>query len=455
MLGPSPGVESRRVRHAPALSRLHIGRVVLIAGLAQLLLAGGAMAASATLAWDPSPTAGVSEYRVYVGVSPGQYSQWYDVPASQNSFVVGQLTEGTRYYFAVSSKAGSVVGPRSEEVSGLPSPDADFVEPPYFEQSYSPRVAPSSCQGSQVCPTVTALGTVLGAVSALAALPDGRVLVVEDGRRIRLARAGAVDEAPAAQVSQAAARISALALDPRFAATHLVLVGETRTTERGRLLDVVRYRELNGILGEPAVVVVGLRLEGSGDVHLAMDEQGDIFVASPGPTPAVAGSLLRFGIDGSVPRDNPRSSPTVGAGPAMPRALAAVGGGMLWSIDGAGQGQSFSVGAATRGGAPSAAGAQVAGRRAGPPSMDGLVVGAAIGAIPTGESFPVYLVSNAGRLWRGTTDDNRFAPVETGSAEGEHVVAVSVDASGALYVAIRPANAADGDAPYRILRLAR
>lgn len=440
--------------HAPALSRLHICRVVLIAGLAQLLLAGGAMAGSVTLAWDPSPTAGVSEYRVHVGVSPGQYSQWYDVPASQNSYVVGQLTEGTRYYFAVSSKAGSVVGPRSEEVSGMPSPD-DFAEPSYFEQSYSPRVSPSSCLGSQVCPTVTAFGTVLGGVSALAALPDGRALVVEDGRRIRVARAGGVDETPAAQVSQAAARISAVALDPRFAATHRVLVGETRTTERGRLLDVLRYREVNGILGEPAVVVVGLRLEGSGDVHLAMDEQGDIFVASPGPAPAVAGSLLRFGIDGSVPRDNPSSSPMVGAGPAIPKALAAVGAGVLWSIDAAGQGQSFSVGAATRAGAPSAASAHVAEGRAGAPSMDGLVVGAAIGATPTGESFPVYLVSDAGTLWRGTTDDNRFVPVETGSADGEHVVAVSVDASGALYVATRPANAAGGDAPYRILRLAR
>ena len=441
--------------HLPALPWLHICRVVLVAGLAQLLLADGAMAGSVTLAWDPSPTAGVSEYRVYVGVSPGQYSQWHDVPASQNSFVVGQLTEGTRYYFVVASKAGSVVGPRSEEVSGMPSPVDDFAEPPYFEQSYSPRMAPSSCHGSQVCPTVTALGTVLGGVSALAALPDGRALVVEDGRRIRVARAGAVDETPAAQVSQASARISALALDPRFAATHRVLVGETRTTERGRLLDVVRYREVNGLLGEPAVVVVGLRLEGSGDVHLAMDEQGDIFVALPGPTPAVAGSLLRFGIDGSVPRDNPSSSPAVGAGPAAPKALAAVGVGMLWSVDEAGRGQSFSVGAATRAGAPSAASALVAGRRAGAPSMDGLVVGAALGAAPAGESFPVYLVSDAGTLWRGTTDDNRFVPVETGSADGEHVVAVSVDASGALYVATRPANAAGGDAPYRILRLAR
>ncbi len=67
-------------------------------------LAGNLFAAEVKLAWDPSPDAEVTHYRVYWGYQSRTYSSWFDVGNVTNA-TVGALAEGTRYFFAVTARA--------------------------------------------------------------------------------------------------------------------------------------------------------------------------------------------------------------------------------------------------------------------------------------------------------------------------------------------------------------
>ncbi len=64
--------------------------------------ASGAPVLSVTLAWDPSPSAGVSGYRVYQGTSSGNYTTMAEV-GSATSISISALLEGTSYYFAITA----------------------------------------------------------------------------------------------------------------------------------------------------------------------------------------------------------------------------------------------------------------------------------------------------------------------------------------------------------------
>ena len=55
---------------------------------------------SVTLAWKPSPSPGVTNYRVFWGTQSRNYSEWYDA-GNVTSAAVGPLAEGVTYYFAV------------------------------------------------------------------------------------------------------------------------------------------------------------------------------------------------------------------------------------------------------------------------------------------------------------------------------------------------------------------
>ncbi len=101
--------------------------------------------------------------------------------------------------------------------------------------------------------------------SALAQLPDGRLLIAERGGRIRLAEGGVLRPEPAAELPgadpAAGARVS-LAVAPDFEASRHVFVSYARLDADGtRTGRVVRLREVGGSLGEPAVIVDDLPAE--------------------------------------------------------------------------------------------------------------------------------------------------------------------------------------------------
>ncbi len=80
----------------------------LFFGKAPLIVAVGLLslpvqsAQSLTLAWDPSPDAGVASYRVHFGTSSRSYSQITNAGAATTLIVTG-LNTGTTYFFAVTA----------------------------------------------------------------------------------------------------------------------------------------------------------------------------------------------------------------------------------------------------------------------------------------------------------------------------------------------------------------
>src|SRR5271154_4249803 len=62
--------------------------------------------ASVTLAWNPSPTAGIVGYKLYYGASSGVYTNQISVPHATIATISG-LIPGATYYFAVMAYDGS------------------------------------------------------------------------------------------------------------------------------------------------------------------------------------------------------------------------------------------------------------------------------------------------------------------------------------------------------------
>jgi hypothetical protein len=161
--------------------------------------------------------------------------------------------------------------------------------------------------------------------SGLAKLPDGRLLVAERARRIRVAEAGALVGQPAVELDDADAGAGwhvSLAPATDFAASRHVYVSYAARDAAGtRVGRVVRFREAAGTLGEPAVVVDALPAEAQAPrVRIGLD--GALYVSTAGFEPeasanvgSYSGKILRFTTSGETPDDNPiRFSPVFSLG---------------------------------------------------------------------------------------------------------------------------------------------
>jgi glucose/arabinose dehydrogenase len=152
---------------------------------------------------------------------------------------------------------------------------------------------------------------------ALAFAPDGRIFVTERPGRIRVIEKGALRSAPWATVnvtSRAESGLMGLALAPDFARSGYVYVAGTFESG-GRLINrVLRYTDRNGNGVEPVVVVDNIP---SHDYHagsaVAFGPDGMLYVTAgdAGDPPlaqdrgSLAGKLLRYRPNGSIPPDNP------------------------------------------------------------------------------------------------------------------------------------------------------
>jgi fibronectin type 3 domain-containing protein len=107
-----------------------VGRALAVAG-ACWALAASLHAAEVKLAWDPSPDADVTNYRVYWGYQSRTYTTWFDVGNVTNA-TVGALADGTRYFFAVTATTDdgreSDYSNEAEYTTPLPPPAAPVVE---------------------------------------------------------------------------------------------------------------------------------------------------------------------------------------------------------------------------------------------------------------------------------------------------------------------------------------
>lgn len=188
---------------------------------------------------------------------------------------------------------------------------------------------PASLAGAAVCTDDGADGRcyqiefVAGtlAATALAPAPDGRLFFVEGSDRVRVIEGDQLFTDPMI-VSQPSSRIVGLVVDSDFSNTRFVFVAWAQTGPGGHpLLNITRYREVRGTLGEAATIVQGLPFPEEGAAPLAMDAAGLLYVAVPA-TQSGPGIVARFTRDGTTPADNPRASPALGPGYAKPSGLA-------------------------------------------------------------------------------------------------------------------------------------
>jgi glucose/arabinose dehydrogenase len=177
-----------------------------------------------------------------------------------------------------------------------------------------------SCHPTQV------VAVVPGRALHLSPTPDGRLLFVEAGRRVRVFGTGGLIELPALEVGRSADRIVGLAVDHAFEQTRSVFVAWTRRVTSGEeTLSVTRYRELQGVLAQGATIVTGLPLRAGAEAPLVVDGSGLVYVALPSngndPRPGT-GLVLRYTRDGLTPSQNLRASPVMAYGFSRPTGLA-------------------------------------------------------------------------------------------------------------------------------------
>ena len=161
--------------------------------------------------------------------------------------------------------------------------------------------------------------------TALARLPDGRLLIAERRGRVRIADAGVLLDAPALELTDADTEGDegwSLAVAPDFAATRHVYVSYVARDAGGaRIGRVVRFREAGGTLGEAAVILDGLPAQ-AGVLRTRIGPDGALYVGTTALEPrdaddlgSYAGKVLRFTADGVTPPDNPfRASPVFSFG---------------------------------------------------------------------------------------------------------------------------------------------
>ena len=181
----------------------------------------------------------------------------------------------------------------------------------------------------------------------LAVTPDGRVLVAERAGRVRIAGPEGLSDIIALELDNVmtadASGLSAIALHPDFERNGYVYVAYAVEDDRrdGAAFRIARFRERNGVLAQGAIIVrervpaavpnavIRFGVDGRlymGFASLPLTRLGQSSTTSSvqdaQSAATVLGKILRLNDDGTLPRDNPRVSPTFSSGHRDPRAFA-------------------------------------------------------------------------------------------------------------------------------------
>jgi hypothetical protein len=254
-----------------------------------------------SLSWDANPEPDIAGYIVHVGNVSGGANEHYDV-GNTTSFVFSAALPGQRYYFTVSAyTVDRIESPQSEEVSAT-------------SVSLGSGIISTAANGHMGLRYASA-----GRLSGVTALQDGRLLLIENDRAIRLLTPGS--SVPYAMLVDidATATFTEIVVNSKFPSTHHVFIGViSRLDMETNEFSVVRYRELQGNLGEGATVVTALQFSGAHPPRFTVDDEQRIYVTMPAaswrrPDP-YASNILRFNADGTVPRDNYAASPVFARG---------------------------------------------------------------------------------------------------------------------------------------------
>lgn len=108
-------IRTARWSHACSTQKHPCLVALVLAAVSLVGASGGAVAADAVLAWNTVSAA--SGYRISYGTTSGRYTRTLNV-GRQTTATVRGLRNGTTYYFALQSRAGSRTSAYSQEVSG-------------------------------------------------------------------------------------------------------------------------------------------------------------------------------------------------------------------------------------------------------------------------------------------------------------------------------------------------
>jgi glucose/arabinose dehydrogenase len=179
--------------------------------------------------------------------------------------------------------------------------------------------------------TDTSVVSGLSEPTALAFLPDGRMLVTEKGGALQLVTGGVATPAGTVPVCTASEMgLLGVAVHPDFVANGIVYLYRSSSangcgSSTGRYNEVVRTVLTNGTIGALTPLVTGIRTDGGnhdgGVLRIGPDRKlyvgvGDTGVGdggNPGDSTnpyaqdlnELNGKVLRIGLDGSIPSDNP------------------------------------------------------------------------------------------------------------------------------------------------------
>jgi glucose/arabinose dehydrogenase len=164
---------------------------------------------------------------------------------------------------------------------------------------------------------VETLATNLELPWSLAFTPDGRLFFTERPGRVRVYTGGRVLPDPALVLGDVSAvgegGAMGLAVHPDFASNRFMFVLYTARVGSGSVNRVVRFREVNNTLGEPAVILEGIRaasIHNGGRLKFGPDRKlyvtmGDVAdTSTPQDLASLNGKILRINEDGTTPSDN-------------------------------------------------------------------------------------------------------------------------------------------------------
>ena len=287
------------------------------------------------LRWDQGATS-IQElrsltFRLYVdgtpmGLTAPSCGETATDPRYPCSGGLPQMTAG-RHVLELSSVLNGVESPRSQPLTVTVNTSTTS------SRQFDGRNAVTTCgsvSGAE-CYEVSTIASGLGATTALTPLPDGRVLLIEQGERIRIIDSTGLAPEPALTIRSPQSAFVGMSADPRFDQTRSVFVAWTGRSTRGALVNVTRYREVQGGLGQGAAIITALPFREGARAPIATDADGLVLLALPADAqrPSArsevlvdAGVVLRVDRDGLVPRNNVGDSPIIARGPVDPTGLA-------------------------------------------------------------------------------------------------------------------------------------
>ncbi|HLG59060.1 MAG TPA: PQQ-dependent sugar dehydrogenase [Vicinamibacterales bacterium] len=300
------------------------------------------ISSGARMAWNQA-AASLQElqslsYRLYVD---GSQATMADVSCGQASTPNGYECSGRlpgmspgRHTLELTSVLNGVESAHSAPLTVMLSASAQFgVSAAVPVDAVGPAVGASvACvvrSSGDKCYDVRLVASGLNDVTMLTSTLDGRVLFADGGASVHVIAHDA--PSPALTLPDPESRIVGLAVDRRIPSTHAVFVAWTESARGGSLLNVTRYRELQGALGEGATIVSGVPIPAGARAPLAVDGDGLLYVALPAGEETApdrrdqapfGGVVLRVDRDGLTPPANPRTSPIISNGYAQPSTLA-------------------------------------------------------------------------------------------------------------------------------------